>query len=77
MDYNDKLEALEREQSELRQMIGEGITFDVEVTYTRRKPGLLGFFRKREKITERKYSGFKSLRWQRLTDLARFGCKCR
>lgn len=32
-------------------MIGEGITFDVEVTYTRRKPGLLGFFRKREKIT--------------------------
>ena len=54
MDYNDKLEALEREQSELRQMIGEGITFDVEVTYTRRKPGLLGFFRKREKITEKK-----------------------
>lgn len=35
-------------------MIGEGITFDVEVTYTRRKPGLLGFFRKREKITEKK-----------------------
>lgn len=54
MDYNDKLEALEREQSELRQMIGEGITFDVEVTYTRRKPGLLGFFRKRKKITEKK-----------------------
>ena len=54
MDYIDKLEALEREQSELRQMIGEGITFDVEVTYTRRKPGLLGFFRKREKITEKK-----------------------
>ena len=54
MDYNDKLEALEREQSELRQMIGEGITFDVEVTYTRRNPGLLGFFRKREKITEKK-----------------------
>lgn len=54
MDNNDRLEALEREQSELRHMINEGVTFDVEVTYMRRKPGLFGFLRKREKVTEKK-----------------------
>lgn len=54
MDNNDKLEVLEREQSELRHMINEGVTFDIEVTCTRRKPGLLGFLRKREKIQEKK-----------------------
>lgn len=53
-EYDNKLQALEAEQSELRLMIQEGITFDVDVTYTRRKPGLFGWFRKREKITEKK-----------------------
>lgn len=54
MEDNEKLENLIREQSELRQMINEGVTFDVEITYKRRKPGILGYFRKREKITEKK-----------------------
>lgn len=54
MEDNEKLENLTREQSELRQMINEGVTFDVEITYKRRKPGILGYFRKREKITEKK-----------------------
>lgn len=49
-----KLRTLEQEQSELRHIINQGLTFDVEVSYTRRRPGLLGFFRKREKITEKK-----------------------
>ena len=40
MDYNDKLEALEREQSELRQMIGEGITFDVDQQMEVKNPTL-------------------------------------
>lgn len=35
-------------------MIGEGVTFDIEVTHYRRKPGFFGFFRRREKITETK-----------------------
>lgn len=54
MEDNEKLGNLTREQSELRQMINEGVTFDVEITYKRRKPGILGFFHKREKITEKK-----------------------
>lgn len=54
MEDNEKLENLTREQSELRQMINEGVTFDVEITYKRRKPGILGYFRKRDKITEKK-----------------------
>ncbi len=49
-----KVEALEAEQSELRLMIQEGVTFDVEITHYQRKPGILGFFRKREKVTEKK-----------------------
>ena len=53
-EYDNKLQALEAEQSELRQMIQEGITFDVNVTYTRRKPGFWGWFKKREKVTEKK-----------------------
>lgn len=54
MTKEEKLEALTREQTELRKMIGEGVTFDVEITHHRRKPGLLGYFRRREKITETK-----------------------
>ena len=51
---NEKLDNLTREQGELRHMINEGVTFDIEVTYRRRKPGLLGFFRKREQVKEKK-----------------------
>lgn len=51
-EYESKIQALEAEQSELRLMIEHGVTFDIEVTHYRRKPGLLGFFRKREKVTE-------------------------
>ena len=51
---NSKLEALELEQSELRLMIQEGVTFDVDVTHYRRKPGFWGYFRKREKVTEKR-----------------------
>lgn len=76
MDNNDKLEVLEREQSELRHMINEGVTFDIEVTYTRRKPGLLGFLRKREKIQEKKVLGLQSRRWRHLITLVPFGYKC-
>ncbi len=54
MTQEEKLETLTREQDELRKMIGEGVTFDVDITHYRRKPGLLGFFRKREKVTEKK-----------------------
>ena len=35
-------------------MIRQGVTFDIEVTTYRRKPGLLGFFHKRDKVTEKK-----------------------
>ena len=51
---NSKLEALELEQSELRLMIQGGVTFDVDVTHYRRKPGFWGYFRKREKVTEKR-----------------------
>lgn len=51
---NEKLDNLTREQGELRQMINEGVTFDIEVTYRRRKPGFWGFFRKREQVKEKK-----------------------
>lgn len=54
MTQDEKLEALTREQTELRKMIGEGVTFDVEITHYTRKPGFLGFFRRRDKITETK-----------------------
>lgn len=40
---NEKLDNLTREQGELRQMINEGVTFDIEVIYRRRKPGFWGF----------------------------------
>ena len=53
-DIKNKTEALETEQNELRLMIQEGVTFDVEITHHKRKPGILGFFRKREKVTEKK-----------------------
>lgn len=49
-----QLKSLEQEQSELRQMINEGLTFDVEVTYRRRRPGLLGYFRKKETVKEKR-----------------------
>nr|DAY62857.1 MAG TPA: hypothetical protein [Caudoviricetes sp.] len=49
-----KIKDLEQEQNELRHMINQGLTFDVEVTYSRRRPGLFGFFRKREKVTEKR-----------------------
>lgn len=54
MDEKEKLDNLTREQNELRQMINSGVTFDVDITYKKRKPGLLGFIRKREKVTEKK-----------------------
>ena len=54
MDEKEKLDNLTREQGELRQMINEGVTFDIEVTYRRRKPGFWGFFRKREQVKEKK-----------------------
>ena len=54
MTQDEKLEALTREQTELRKMIGEGVTFDVEITHRRRKPGFWGYFRRREKVTETK-----------------------
>ena len=53
-EFNTKLEALEAEQNELRLMIQEGVTFDVTVTHHRRKPGFWGYFRKREKVTEKR-----------------------
>jgi hypothetical protein len=46
-EYESKVQALEAEQNELRLMIKDGITFDIEVTHYRRKPGILGYFRKR------------------------------
>lgn len=49
-----KLEVLQQEQDELRRMINDGVTFDVEVTTYRRKPCVFGFFRKRERVTEKK-----------------------
>lgn len=49
-----KIEALEAEQNELRLMIQEGVTFDVEVTHYQRKPGFFGAFRKKERVTEKK-----------------------
>lgn len=49
-----KLASLEQEQNELRHMINQGLTFDIELTYRRRRPGFFGFFRKREKITEKR-----------------------
>lgn len=49
-----KTDALEAEQNELRLMIQEGVTFDVEVTHYQRKPGLFGIFRKKERVTEKK-----------------------
>lgn len=53
-EEHNKAQALEAEQNELRLMIQEGVTFDVEVTHYRRKSGISGFFRKREKVTEKK-----------------------
>lgn len=49
-----KLKNLEQEQNELRHMINQGLTFDVDVTYSRRRPGFFGFFRKRQKVTEKR-----------------------
>lgn len=53
-EFNSKIEELEAEQNELRLMIRQGVTFDIEVTTYRRKPGFFGFFRKRDKVTEKK-----------------------
>lgn len=53
-ENNDKITALEQEQNELRLMIREGITFDVELKYNRRKPGFFGRFRKPEEIREKR-----------------------
>lgn len=53
-EFNSKIEELEAEQNELRLMIRQGVTFDIEVTIYRRKPGFFGFFRKRDKVTEKK-----------------------
>ncbi len=54
MTEEEKLEKLNREQNELRLLIGQGVTFDVEITHRRRKPGFWGFFRRREEVTETK-----------------------
>lgn len=51
---DSRLKQLEQEQNELRHMINQGLTFDVDITYSRRRPGFFGFFRKREKITEKR-----------------------
>ena len=55
MEDKNKIEDLEREQKELRALIGEGINFDIDVTVRKRKAGLFGFLRKREKVTEKRY----------------------
>ena len=54
MTEEEKLEKLNREQNELRLLIGQGVTFDVEIKHRRRKPGFWGIFQKREVITETK-----------------------
>lgn len=54
VDSKEKLEALEAEQDELRLMIKDGVTFDVDLKYKRRKPGFWGFFKKRETVTEKR-----------------------
>ncbi|MBQ8549741.1 MAG: hypothetical protein IJ426_00180, partial [Clostridia bacterium] len=54
MEQDEKIEALQQERSELRRMIGEGITFDIDVKYKRRKRGFLGLFQKREEVTEKR-----------------------
>lgn len=54
MTQEEKIEALTREQTELRKMIGEGVNFDVDITYYRRKPGIWGYFKKRDKVKEKK-----------------------
>ncbi len=54
MTEEEKLEKLNREQNELRLLIGQGVTFDVEIKHRRRKPGFWGFFRRREEVTETK-----------------------
>ena len=53
MTDEEKQSKLLQEQQELRRMIGEGVTFDIDVTYHRRKPGFFGRFRKPERITEK------------------------
>lgn len=53
-DYKKTLEALEAEQAELRHLIGEGVSFEIEVKVRKRKAGLLGLFRKREVVTEKR-----------------------
>ena len=50
----EKLEALEKEQSELRQLIQQGVTFDVTITYNKRSKGWRGFFGARESVQEKK-----------------------
>lgn len=35
-------------------MINKGLTFDVEVSYKRRRPGLFGYFRKRQQVKEKR-----------------------
>lgn len=54
METTEKTEALYQERSELRRMIGEGITFDIDVKYKRRKRGFFGLFQKREEVTEKR-----------------------
>ena len=54
MEQDEKIEALQQERSELRRMIGEGITFDIDVKDKRRKRGFLGLFQKREEVTEKR-----------------------
>lgn len=54
MEQNEKIDALVQERSELRKMIGEGITFDIDVKFTRKKRGVSGWFGKREEIVEKR-----------------------
>ena len=52
-DDKEYLESLEEEQRELRHIIGEGITFSVEISVLRRKPGILGFLKKKSVVKEK------------------------
>lgn len=48
---------IKAEASEINRMINGGVSFEVEVTIKRRKPGILGCIRKREQAKEkRKYT---------------------
>lgn len=53
MDKAEHLKNLTTEQDELRRLIGDGVSFDVDITYLKPKPGIMGYFRK-ERVTEKR-----------------------